>query len=252
MTNWIDLTGLDNLRDLGGTKAAAGIIAPGRLWRSDNLQTLAESDVTTMRNLGLREVIDLRSAFERQTEGPTRLTGADWINYYWLSLIPEPESTDDLSAKAVPLPKPDQQLEDPIADSYIGYIVDRPAAIVSAMRVVAGSDGAALVHCAAGKDRTGTVIALILSALGVDRSTVIADYVVTSERIGRVVARMRQAPSYQGNLGDLPDEVFFARAEVMSAVLAHIDGHWGGVPELLAAMGWTAGDQHRLEERLLD
>ncbi len=251
MTNWIELSGLDNLRDLGGTRAAEGTVAPGRLWRSDNLQTLAATDVTTLRGLGLRDVIDLRSAFERQTEGPTPLSEAAWVTHHWHSLIPESESTGNLSDKAVPLTAPGPRPEDPIAASYIGYIVDRPGAIVASMRVVAQTEGAALVHCAAGKDRTGTVIALILSAVGVDRSAVIADYAVTSERIGRVVARMRRQRSYQDALDGVPDEVFFARAEVMRAVLEHIDACWGGVAGLLGAMGWTDRDQHRLEDRLL-
>lgn len=251
MTNWIELEGLDNLRDLGGTKAAEGTVAPGRLWRSDNLQTLEAADVTMLRDLGLTDVIDLRSAYERRTEGPTPLTEADWVRHHWLSLIPETDSPVEVLEKAVPLNRPDQVLSDPVAASYVGYIVDRPDAILTAMRVVARSEGAALVHCAAGKDRTGTVIALILSALGVDRSTVIADYVVTSERIGRVVARMRRARSYQGTLDGLPDEVFYARAEVMNAVLSHVDEHWGGVPGLLVKIGWTPSDQRQLEDRLL-
>ena len=72
---WIDLDGLANLRDVGGIPTVdGGKIIPGRLLRSDNLQTLTTSDVDQLLGLGLTDVIDLRSDYEAQREGPTPLT----------------------------------------------------------------------------------------------------------------------------------------------------------------------------------
>lgn len=251
MTSWIELVGLDNLRDLGGLRTSEGAeIVPGRLWRSDNLQTLTDADVARVRALGLTDVVDLRSGFEIRTEGPTPLTGQDWVTYHWHSLVLEEDG--QLPDAAVPLPEDASTLlEDPIAASYLGYVTERPRAIVDAMRVVGTAPGAALVHCAAGKDRTGTVIALTLSALGVPRAEVVADYALTTERIGSVVERMRRARSYTGRLDDVPLETFHARPEVMESLLGVIDGVWGGVHPLLLTMGWTDDDQRALENRLL-
>lgn len=251
MTAWIDLEGLDNLRDLGGMPTKKGqTIVPGRLWRSDNLQTLTRSDVTRLHDMGLSDVIDLRSRYEIDKEGPTPLAKQSWVTSHWHSLVIEVEG--QLSNAAVPLPdQPAALVEDPVAASYLGYISERPGGIVSAMRLIAHARGAALVHCAAGKDRTGTVVAMTLGALGVDREDIVADYTVTSERIVPVVTRMRRAPAYKDLIRDAPDEAFFARPEVMAAVLDVVDSLWGSVPNLLGAMGWTNEDQTALESRLL-
>lgn len=249
MTGWIELEGLDNLRDLGGTPGRDGLVRPGCLWRSDNLQDLTAADVSMLRELGLTDVIDLRSWFEVDKEGPTPLTGTDWVAVHWHSLVPESQGLPDA---AIPLPSDAGDLPtDPIAASYLTYITERPGAIVRSMRRIANAEGAALVHCAAGKDRTGTVIALTLSALGVDRDIVIGDYSLTTQRIGRVVARMRRAPSYRGHMDQTPDEAYHARPEVMEQVLDTVDTQWGGVDRLLAAMGWTLDDQERLVRRLI-
>ena len=74
---WIDLDGLANLRDVGGIPTIdGGKIIPGRLLRSDNLQTLTSSDVDQLLGLGLTDVIDLRSDYEAEQEGPTRLAAS--------------------------------------------------------------------------------------------------------------------------------------------------------------------------------
>jgi hypothetical protein len=251
VTAWIELEGLDNLRDLGGLRTSAGAeIASYRLWRSDNLQTLSAADATRLRDLGLTDVVDLRSGFEVRTEGPTLLTDQDWVTYHWYSLVPEMDG--ELPKAAVPLPEDASTLlTDPIAASYLGYITERPRAITDAMRVVGNAPGAALVHCAAGKDRTGTVIALTLGALDVPRADIVADYALTTERIGPVVERMRRAHAYTGRMDDVPLEMFHARPEVMESLLGVIDSVWGGVVPLLTTMGWTDDDQEALENRLL-
>ena len=78
--------------------------------------------------------------------------------------------------------------------------------MVAALRSVARSEGAALVHCAAGKDRTGVVVAVALRAVGVRPEAVIADYAATGERIGPLLARLRRSPAYAADMGSEPDE----------------------------------------------
>src|SRR5688572_32258613 len=79
---WIDLDGLANLRDVGGIPTAdGGKIIPGRLLRSDNLQTLTRSDVEQLLGLGLTDVVDLRSDYEAEREGPGPLAGTPVRNH---------------------------------------------------------------------------------------------------------------------------------------------------------------------------
>ena len=85
---WIELDGLANLRDVGGLPTVDGAaIAAGRLLRSDNLQALTEADVRELRRLGLTDVVDLRSDYEREHEGPGPLA-ATGIVHHPLSLFP--------------------------------------------------------------------------------------------------------------------------------------------------------------------
>src|SRR5690606_36957312 len=75
------------------------------------------------------------------------------------------------------------EAEPPVIGFYRGYLRDRPDSVLAAMRVLAHGEGAAIVHCAAGKDRTGVLTALVLEAAGVTREAIIADYVATGERM---------------------------------------------------------------------
>ena len=100
---------------------------------------------------------------------------------------------------------------------YIGYLEDRPDSVVGALRAIAEAQGAALVHCAAGKDRTGVVIALALTAVGVPSDEVVADYVATGERIELILDRLRSSPTYAGDVDNIPAHEHDPRPEIMAA-----------------------------------
>ena len=86
---WIDLDGLANLRDVGGIPTIdGGKIIPGRLLRSDNLQTLTNSDVDQLLGMGLTDVVDLRSDYEAEQEGPT-LLATSGVRIHQFSLFRE-------------------------------------------------------------------------------------------------------------------------------------------------------------------
>ena len=139
-----------------------------------------------------------------------------------------------------------------VASVYFSYLVDRPDSVLAALRAVAYAPGAALVHCAAGKDRTGTVVALALTLAGVEREAVVADYVASSERVEGVVARLLASPTYAENLRGRPISSHLSRPEAMTAFLDHIDQSYGGVEALLARMGWTDEDADQLRAKLRD
>ena len=84
--------------------------------------------------------------------------------------------------------------------SYLGYIESRPDSVVAAVRAIARADGAVLVHCAAGKDRTGVVVALALDASGVSRERSPSDYLATAERIEQIIERLRSSETYRAEL----------------------------------------------------
>jgi protein tyrosine/serine phosphatase len=259
---WIDLDGLVNLRDVGGIPTSdGGKIVPGRLLRSDNLQTLTATDVDQLLGLGLTDVIDLRSDYETAQEGPGPLVGSD-VRIHQFSLFREwelgvGETKPDVRPEVLPeeaLPwidlEPSVELDDEVASVYFSYVLDRPDSVLAALRAVAQAPGAALVHCAAGKDRTGTIVALALSVADAERQAIIDDYAASSERVEGVVHRLRSSPTYADNLRDRPLSSHLSLPETMISFLRHIDETFGGVQQMLIKMGWTAEDNDQLRAKL--
>ena len=97
--------------------------------------------------------------------------------------------------------------DNPSIGFYLAYLRHRPDSVVEAVRTMAEPGGAVLVHCAAGKDRTGVVVALALSAAGVSRDAVVADYVATGDRLEAVLARLLASPTYAADLDGTPADV---------------------------------------------
>jgi protein-tyrosine phosphatase len=259
---WIDLQGLANLRDVGGIPTVdGGKIIPGRLLRSDNLQTLTTSDVDQLLGLGLSDVIDMRSDYEVNQEGPTPLATSG-VRIHQYSLFREwevgvGEGKPDVRPEVLPeeaLPwvdlEPSVQLDNPVASVYFSYLVDRPDSVLAALRTVAHAPGVALVHCAAGKDRTGTIVALALSVADADRQAIIDDYAASSERVAEVVARLKSSPTYAENLEDRDLSSHLSHPETMISLLRHIDETFGSVPQMLIKMGWTEEDNEQLRAKL--
>ena len=125
-----------------------------------------------------------------------------------------------------------------------------PDSIVAALRHIAEADGATLVHCAAGKDRTGTVVALALSVAGADREAIVADYAASTERMEAILERLLGTQTYAANLRDRPMSSHITHPETMQAFLDHVDAEYGGVEPLLARIGWTGSDSERLRTKL--
>jgi protein-tyrosine phosphatase len=254
---WVDLDGAANVRDLGGIAVSGGgVTAPGVLLRADNLQGLTERDVARLVDgLGLRVVIDLRTGAEVRLEGPGPLVGRDGVEIRHRSLYPEDGERTDAAVDGV-LPWQARPLDGHPGESravraYLGYLRDRPDSIVAALRDVAHGEGGAVVHCAAGKDRTGTVCALALECVGAPRAAIVADYVATGERLRPLLARLRASPTYADDLGNRPDDAHRPRPETMSRLLGLLDERHGGARGWLAAHGFGAADQAALRGRLV-
>jgi protein-tyrosine phosphatase len=261
---WIDLEGLANLRDLGGIPTVdGGAIAQGRLLRSDNLQTLTPHDIEQLLRLGLTDVIDLRSDYEVEAEGPGPLVGVPEVQIHQHSFFREwregvGQQKPQVRPEALPgeaLPwvdlAPSAQLDHPIASLYFSYLVDRPDSVLAALREIADADGAILVHCAAGKDRTGTLVAIALTLAGAERDAIIADYAASTERIQRIVDRLLASATYADNLRGRPLSSHVTHPATMMAFLDHVDAS-GGMQALLERIGWTEADTKQIRSKLLD
>lgn len=259
---WIDLDGAANVRDVGGLPAEDRTVRPERLIRSDNLQGLTPADIHRLvDDHDVRAVADLRTQTEVDLEGPGPLTGDPRVIIEHLSLFPEAgEYTDVVAAESddEPVLLPWQRREaDPehrrrsAVDIYLRYLDDRPDSILSALRMIARTDGATVVHCAAGKDRTGVVVALALDAVGVDRDAIVDDYVRTGDRLGPLLARLKASRTYAHDVRRMPDEHHLPRRESMEGFLAALDELHGGTSNWLRKHGWTDADAVALQAALI-
>ncbi len=254
---WIELQGAVNVRDLGGLPTEDGReTVTGRLLRADNLQELSPADVETLvRHIGLTTVVDLRSTAEVVSEGPAPLDRVPGVQRIHHPVLPEIGSATDVVADVL-LTRTERDHsrypDDPVCGHYLGYLEDRPDEVVGALRDIARADGAAVIHCAAGKDRTGVVVALALAAAGVRPQAVVADYAASGERTGALIARLRRSPTYSPDIDSKPSDSHRVRPETMAAFLEQMDARHGGAAHWLADHGFSPEDLHLLRAKLRD
>lgn len=255
-TRWITLEGAANVRDLGGLPTTDGRTTRfGRVLRSDNLQSLTEADVALLaQRIGVGHVIDLRSLAEVQREGPGPLTLLPGVTIHHLSLFVESRIAAGVEVDKA-LPWQTREIQDEHEHRsigfYHGYLRDRADSIIAALRVMAHEDGASIVHCAAGKDRTGVVSALALEAAGVAREAIVADYALTAERIEAILRRLMDSETYRTDLHGRPTDSHLPHAFIMERFLSVLDEVYGGALAWLAAHGWTDDDTGALRSQLV-
>ncbi|MGL4174862.1 MAG: tyrosine-protein phosphatase [Dermatophilaceae bacterium] len=251
---WITLDGLVNMRDVGGlSTAAGGRTQPRRLIRSDNLQDLTAADISHLVDeLGVTDVVDLRTETELHVGGPGPLRAVESLTHHHHSLILE-RPGEHVVERALTRPATDhERRRDPRswAEHYLGYLTHRADAVSAALRVVADARGATVVHCAAGKDRTGTVVALALDVAGVRHDEIVADYLLSAERLDAVMQRLNpRSPAGESLAAHVLDEQR-PRPEAVQLTLTTLAERWGGAAGWLRAHGWPDDDIARLRGRL--
>jgi protein-tyrosine phosphatase len=213
--------GCVNFRDAGGYETSMGKAMPrGRIYRSGQL---SDVDTATARRieaeLGLRTVVDLRTSMERHVFGPGALGDLGGIAHWHMPLFetirPEWDLPTEWTCRAV-------------ADRYEEMLADGAATVARLLRKLANREAyPVLIHCAAGRDRTGIVIALLLSLLGVERDVIAADYALS--------------PSDGGGM---------AESETMWLLLDSLERTHGSVRGFLLANDVTESDLARFEDAL--
>ncbi|GAA1099976.1 tyrosine-protein phosphatase [Pseudonocardia alni] len=230
-----------NLRDLGGLRTTDGYrVRHGVLYRSDAPRP---GDPRDARALDLpegspwppRTVVDLRSAAE--TREPHPLADVADVRPVPLGASLTPERVATAAAG-----------EDGLGWAYRLLAAEAGAELAGIVRTVADAPAPVLVHCAAGKDRTGIVVGVLLAVLDVPRATVVADYLRTNEVLPTLWDRLRAwgqpEPDDEALLG--------VDAAALEAVLDDLDAHPAGAAGRLREWGVGDDDLRRLAERLLE
>lgn len=250
-----------NLRDLGGTPAGEGrVVASGRVYRSEALVRPGTTELCAVwesvhteayAGLGVRTVLDLRSGAEaeRVASAWPEVTGAEYVA---LPVEEGGEGDTNYVAEIRTGLRTRFTAED-MADYYALTLRRRAAEFGTALRILAeGARLPVLIHCAAGKDRTGLLVALLLEALGVRRAVVVADYALTGAlRPNRVQA---YSHVFEGSGVDLADiaMLFDSPAVAMEAALTGLDDQYGSVSGYLGSeCGLTRDEFASLRTNLL-
>lgn len=221
--------------------AATRTIREGKLFRSDGLHGLTEAGRRQFSEFGIRLVIDLRDSTEL-AKSPSKLDGLA------VTTTRNPIFDDGSVPGTAEITS--------LVDIYRFMIRHHAQRLAGAVRLIADSGtDPVLVHCTAGKDRTGVVIALALLAAGVDREQVILDYAATEENLrGEWSEAMLAAASGHPGLAGMGEELLevisASPAPVMATTLDLVDEMYGGATGLLEAHGFTGADIERLRDVL--
>lgn len=247
--------GLTNFRDFGGYQAGSRRIASGRFFRSANHALATESDLLRLRDMGIAAVIDLRRPQERERSPSKRWEG--------------------FAAQVIENHDPDEGAEswdqfmaswDMEADSYRHFLLRYYAEAPHLPRLIdlftryfdalARTDGALVVHCAAGKDRTGLVVALTHLLAGVHHDDIVADYMLTnaSGRFEQHGATWREAILQQFGRAPTMEAmrvIMGVSPEFLERSLTVIEQRNGGVEGYLRdELGVDARKRELIERRL--
>jgi protein-tyrosine phosphatase len=238
----VELAGCLNFRDLGGYPTADGRRVRWRqVFRSDGLHALTDGDVVRLREeIRLGDVIDLRSTPELQSEGRGPLE-AEPVRFHHLPLFDGAMAESREAAARYTL-----------ADRYVLMAEFARGPIARVLDTLAHTDSPAVFHCAAGKDRTGVVSALILGLLGVDDEVIVADYVATREALDGIVDRLMALDGYRKMLDLLPPDTMHANPETMLEFLARLRESHGSFEGYARNAGLSEATVQRLRARLVE
>jgi protein-tyrosine phosphatase len=239
----LDLAGASNFRDLGGYPGRDGRAVRWRqIFRSNHLGHVTAPDIEILRGLGLKSAFDFRGAEERVAA----LCGIDEITVHSLPI--EPTVVATLRARAatgVALSPADAV--DVMRDSYRNYVRYNTPSFRALFALLLEDRAPLVVHCTAGKDRTGFACALILHALGVPDDLIAQDYLLTNRFYRRDPSASSDLPDdVRQVLGSVEASFLAAAFEVIGADYGDLEGYFSD------GLGLGARERATLEARYLE
>lgn len=254
MDRRVELDGPSNFRDLGGLPVVGGgSTRAGLVYRADRLCTLSDADLGRLEAAGIRHIFDLRSEVEA-AEFPDRLpAGASYVHL--------PMTSDEtLRTRTIYERIAEREIEfygEPeMVAGYVRIMSNFGPSFARIARQVGRGDPV-VIHCTAGKDRTGVASMLLLDLAGVAPEQVAADYALSSQRRLSLQRDHTEARSLQPMLEDLgldPAEfapLWEARPTVILATLKELHHRWGGAAGYLSAAGVSDADMDAIRAQLL-
>jgi protein-tyrosine phosphatase len=239
----LNLAGASNFRDLGGYPAGDGRIVRWRqIFRSNHLGHLTDEDIAVVRGLGVKSAFDLRG----QEERAAALCGITDITVHSLPVEPTVVAAlRAIAATGARLSTADATMV--MRDSYRSYVQQNTPRFRTLFAHLLEDSAPLVIHCTAGKDRTGFACALILHALGVTDEVISEDYLLTNRFY-------RRDPSASTDLPDDVKEVLgTVQVSFLAAAFEAIDADCGDLETYLRdGLGLGTAERVRLEARYLE
>lgn len=234
----ISLNALANLRDLGGLPTSGGGRTRSAVLYRSALPIVDDDVPTEVPVWPVRTVIDLRSPKEQAvTEHPLL---AERTRVHRVSLL------SDAGVAG-------QHLLTGLDSVYSGILANAASQLATVFTLAATEPAPVLLHCAAGKDRTGIATAMLLRSAGVDAEHIVADYTATEQHMESVLARLRRTdPSYEQAIDMYDDDLARAAPETIARVLDQWDAHRGGIHGWVQDCGVEENTIRQWTRRLVD
>jgi protein-tyrosine phosphatase len=236
--------GAFNFRDLGGYPARAGQTVRWRtLFRADALHRLPDEELDQLAEMNVHTVLDLRTRAE--VEGGHLSDETRGLVHLHLPVLGETWKPRDLD--------PDADAGQILGDLYVDMLTIGAPALAGALETLSDPGNLpAVFHCAAGKDRTGVLAAMVLSLLGVDDDVIVADYAISGANMDSLVERLkRERPEALTAMNEQPSAYLAAPPEAMRRFLAHVRDEFGSMPGYVRSIGIELETVEALNSALL-
>jgi len=250
---------IHNFRDFGGYQTKNGAqIKKGLLYRSGSLDKATNADLDELATLGLKTICDLRSEQERLKE-PDRIPDISPITFFNISMRPIVDYHSRSLKRLGSLMFGTERKTDYIAESYkayrdyaTGYLPQLKALF---KRISNPENLPVLIHCSAGKDRTGVVSSLIQQMLGVTSDVAMADYLITNQHMDKYnvnVMRQLSKLAYFGVPWKMYLPLFEARRDYLNAAFSQVKEEFGALDNWMRnGLKFFEKDHAQLAEVLL-
>jgi len=229
-----------NFRDIGGYETNdGGRVRWGAVFRSGSLHRLTLADRERIKGLSVRTVIDLRSQTELDRDGRFDASGGVGFHHVPVEDASVDEPQDDWSSQ--------------LGNVYYAIASANRSAIATAFGVLAEDEHPVVIHCFAGKDRTGIIAALMLSSLGVPDATIASDYQLSDDYVApSVVWATENDPEWAAHIAALPPHVLRAPPSAMPMFLDALRDQHGSIDNYLVHAGVDRTVLDVIRTRLLD
>jgi len=235
--------GCFNFRDIGGYRAAGGrVVRWGRYFRAGRQDRMTPDDIARAAELGVRTQIDLRRPDEVESSGRGPFAATLGSRYVGLPVLPA-GSYEQLNRETGTL-----------GERYLAYLQYPSAPWRRVFEVLAdGASYPVLLHCTAGKDRTGVITALLLSVLGIDRGVIEEDFALTNRDVPRHVEYVARGPGFpEGMTREAFTRSAGVREDAIRVFLDGLEELHGGPLQFLLSIGVHDAMQNAIRENLLE